>query len=332
MATKKLTGEEKSAILLLSMGEDAAAEVMKHLEPKEIRRLGGPMTELSDVTADLRSDVVEEFKSLSSSGEIGLEAKGYMKKILTKALGKEKAAQIIASLAAPEFSGLESLKWLDAKALARLVLVEHPQTAAVILAHLEPELASQALSLLPESMRLDVAHRLATIEEIPQDVLKDLSEVLEAELKVGVKSQAQQLGGVKFLADILNGMDKGVGNALTAGLAERNETLAESVKQLMFVFDDLAAVDDRGIQELLKEVAKEDLTLALRAAGESVKDAVFRNMSSRAVELLKDDMEAGGPVKLTEVEKAQRNILQVARKLEEEGRIVLGGKGGEEMV
>jgi flagellar motor switch protein FliG len=332
VATKKLTGEEKSAILLLSMGEDAAAEVMKHLEPKEIRRLGGPLTELSDVTHEVRNEVVAEFKSLAASGEMSVEAKGYMKKILTKALGKDKAAQIIASLAAPEFNGLESLKWLDAKALARLVTVEHPQTAAVILAHLEPELASQALSLLPESMRLDVAHRLATIEEIPQDVLKDLSEVLEAELKVGLKSQAQQLGGIKFLADILNGMDKGVGNALTAGLAERNETLAESVKQLMFVFDDLAGVDDRGIQELLKEVAKEDLTLALRAAGESVKEAVFRNMSSRAVELLKDDMDAGGPVKLTEVEKAQRNILQVARKLEEEGRIVLGGKGGEEMV
>ena len=290
------------------------------------------LTGLPRLTVDLRSEVVDEFQTMAANGELGIESKGYMKKILTKALGEEKAAQIIASLAAPEFAGLESLKWMDARALAHLVAVEHPQTAAVILAHLEPELASQALSLLPENMRLDVAHRLATIEEIPQDVLKDLSEVLEAELKIGLKSHAQQLGGVKFLADILNGMDKGLGNALTAGLSERSESLAESVKQLMFVFDDLVGVDDRGLQELLKEVAKEELTLALRAAGEPVKAALFKNMSSRAVELLKDDMEAGGPVKLAEVERAQRNILQVARKLEEEGRLVLGARSGEEMV
>jgi flagellar motor switch protein FliG len=170
------------------------------------------------------------------------------------------------------------------------------------------------------------------MEEIQPDVLKELSEVLESELKVGAKSQGQQLGGVKFLADLMNGLDKTSEQALTASLTERNAGLADSVRQLMFVFDDLAGVDDRGLQELLKEIAKEDLILALRAVGETVKDAIFRNMSSRAAELLKDDMEAGGPVRLSDVEKAQRNILQVARKLEEEGRIILGGKGGQEML
>lgn len=330
---RNLTGEEKAAVLLLSIGEDAAAEVMKHLEPKDIRRLGAPMTAFTDITPDLRHEVLEEFKALSSGGEITtVEGKGYMQKVLTKALGAEKATQILAALAAPEYRGLESIKWLDVKSIARLISVEHPQTAAVILAHLEADQASQALGLLPAQARLDIAYRLATMEEVPADVLKELSDVLEAELKIGAKAQGRQLGGVKFVAEIMNRLDKATEQALTSGLAERSATLADSVRQLMFVFDDLADVDDRGLQELLKEIAKEDLALALRAAGEPVKEAIFRNMSERAAEMLKDDMEASGPVKVSDVEKAQRNILQVARKLEDEGRIVLGGKGGQELL
>ena len=329
---KKLSGEEKAAVLLLTLGENTAAEVMKHLEPKDIRRLGGPMTTMSDLTPELRNEVLQEFRSMSSGAGEGIEGKEYMKKILTKALGQQKATQILSTLSTQEYTGLDSLKWLDSKAIERMVSAEHPQTAAVILAHLEAEQASQVLLLLPEAARVDIAYRLATMEEIQPDVLKELSEVLESELKVGAKSQGQQLGGVKFLADLMNGLDKTSEQALTASLTERNAGLADSVRQLMFVFDDLAGVDDRGLQELLKEIAKEDLILALRAAGETVKDAIFRNMSSRAAELLKDDMEAGGPVRLSDVEKAQRNILQVARKLEEEGRIILGGKGGQEML
>jgi flagellar motor switch protein FliG len=329
---KKLSGEEKAAVLLLTLGENAASEVMKHLEPKDIRRLGVPMTTMTDLTPELRNDVLQEFRSLSSLASEGVEGKDYMKKILTKALGQQKATQILSTLSSQEYAGLDSLKWLDSKAIERMVSAEHPQTAAVILAHLEADQASQVLLLLPEAARVDIAYRLATMEEIQPDVLKELSEVLESELKVGAKSQGQQLGGVKFLADLMNGLDKTSEQALTASLTERNAGLADSVRQLMFVFDDLAGVDDRGLQELLKEIAKEDLILALRAVGETVKDAIFRNMSSRAAELLKDDMEAGGPVRLSDVEKAQRNILQVARKLEEEGRIILGGKGGQEML
>jgi flagellar motor switch protein FliG len=331
--TKKLSGEEKAAVLLLTMGENAAAEVMKHLEPKDIRRLGGPMATLSDLTAELRNEVLQEFRTLSSgSAPAGADGKDYMKKILTKALGPQKATQLLSTISSQEYAGLDSLKWLDTKAIERMVSAEHPQTAAVILAHLEADQASQVMLLLSEQARVDIAYRLATMEEIQPDVLRELSEVLESELKVGVKSQGQQLGGVKFLADLMNGLDKTSGQALTASLTERNPVLADSVRQLMFVFDDLSGVDDRGLQELLKEIAKEDLILALRAASEAVKEAIFRNMSSRAAELLRDDMEVSGPVKLTEVEKAQRNILQVARKLEEEGRIILGGKGGQEML
>jgi flagellar motor switch protein FliG len=331
--SKKLSGEEKAAFLLLTMGENAAAEVMKHLEPKDIRRLGGPMATLSDLTTELRNEVLQEFRTLSSgSAPPGADGKDYMKKILTKALGPQKATQLLSTISTQEYAGLDSLKWLDTKAIERMVSAEHPQTAAVILAHLEAEQASQVMLLLSEQARVDIAYRLATMEEIQPDVLRELSEVLELELKVGVKSQGQQLGGVKFLADLMNGLDKTSGQTLTASLTERNPVLADSVRQLMFVFDDLSGVDDRGLQELLKEIAKEDLILALRAASELVKEAIFRNMSSRAAELLRDDMEVSGPVKLSDVEKAQRNILQVARKLEEEGRIILGGKGGQEML
>ena len=329
--SRKLTGEEKAAILMLTIGEDAASEVMKHLEPKDIRQLGVPMNELSDVTPSLRHEVVAEFQALSSDGDVSVEGKAYMKKILTKALGQDKATQLISSLSHPEYAGLESLKWLDPKAVAGLIAVEHPQTAAVIVAHMDPDQASLALALLPLQARQDIAYRLATMEEVQPEVLKELSDVLELEFKLGAKSQGQQLGGVKFLADVMNGLDKASEQALTAGIAEHNATLAESIRQLMFVFDDLSKVDERGLQELLKEIAKEDLTLALRGAGEAIKEAIFKNMSSRAAEMLRDDMEAGGPVKLSDVEKAQRNILQVARKLEDEGRIVLGGKGGQEV-
>ena len=329
---KKLSGEEKAAVLLFTMGENAAAEVMRHLEPKDIRRLGGPMTALSDLTPHLRNEVMREFRSMSSEAVEGVDGKDFMKKILTKALGQEKATQLLSTISAAEYAGLNSLKWLDSKALGRMVSAEHPQTAAVILAHLEADQASQVLLQLPESVRVDIAYRLATMEEIQPDVLKELSEVLELELKVGSKSQGQQLGGKKFLADMMNGLDNTTEQALIASLAERNAELADSVRQLMFVFDDLADVDDRGLQELLKEISKEDLVLALRGASERVKIAIFSNMSARAAELLKDDMEVGGPVRLSHVEKAQHNILQVARKLEEESRIILGGKGGEEML
>jgi flagellar motor switch protein FliG len=330
---RKLSGEQKAAVFLLSLGENAAAEVMKHLEPKDIRRLGVPMTALTELTYDVKNEVVQEFHTLSfGSGDTPIEGKTYMKKILTKALGPQKATQMMSSVPSEDYTGLESLKWLDPKAVARMIADEHPQTAAVIVAHLETEQASQVLNLLPETARLDIAYRLATLEEIQPDVLKELSDMLESELKLGAKSQGQQLGGPKFLADVMNGMEKAAEQALTASLAERNAELADAVRQLMFVFDDLAGVDDRGLQELLKEIAKEDLVLALRAASEPVKEAIFRNMSARAAELLRDDMEAGGPVKLSDVEKAQRNILQSARKLEEEGRIVLGGKGGQEML
>src|SRR5437660_9963995 len=195
---RKLTGEEKAAVLLLSLGENAAAEVMKHLEPKDIRRLGGAMTALSDTTPELRNEVMQEFRSMSWGEGEGVEGRDYMKKILTKALGAQKATQLLSSLSTTEeYAGLDLLKWLDSKALGRMVSAEHPQTAAVILAYLEADQASQVLLQLPEAARVDIVYRLATMEEIQPDVLKELSTVLESELKIAAEPQGKLLGGVK---------------------------------------------------------------------------------------------------------------------------------------
>lgn len=323
--TSKLSGEVKAAILLKALGEDAAAAVMRHLEPKEIRKVGLQLAELSNISREDEAEVMQEFQRAASTGAIGFEGKEYIRAILSKALGQEKAAHIMQSLTSVSYPGLESLKWLDARTVAGLLKVEHPQTIAVILAHLDPEQGSQVLAGLPEALRGDVALRLATMEEVQPEMLQHLSEALQESLRGSNGPRALAVGGAEVMAEILTRLDKATEDSIMAKLSERDPALAENIRALMFVFDDLVNVDDRGIQELLKEVSREDLPLALRAASPDVRDKIFRNMSSRAAEMLKDDMESRGPVKLSEVERAQQNILKLCRKLEEEGRIVLGG-------
>lgn len=326
---RKLSGKEKAAILLRTIGADAAAEVMRHLEPGDIRKIGAFMTELTDCSREEEETVIKEFSTALSAGAIGFEGKEYIRTILTKALGSEKAARIMESLTTTSYPGLESLKWLDPRSVAQIVKTEHPQTVAVILAHLDPEQGSEILAALPDAMRVDVALRLATLEDVQPDALKHLSDVLQEAVTVSGTGRAQSLGGAKATADLMARLEKSVENGIMAKLAERDPELAEMIRSLMFVFDDLVKVDDRGMQELLKEISKDDLALALRGAGPDVREKVLRNMSSRAGEMLKEDMEARGPVRVSEVEKAQQNILKVCRKLEEEGRLVVAGQGEE---
>lgn len=330
--TNRLTGEQKAAILLLTIGEDAAAAVMKHLSPTEIRKLGAHLAALSSISKEQEIEVIQEFKSAASGGEIGVEGRKYVKTVLDKALGSGKATQLMRSLTTETYPGIDTLKWMDAKAVANLLRVEHPQTIAVVLAHLDPEHASQVIALLPEGLRSDTLHRLATMDEVQPDTLQHLSEVLEEVLQDRSRPQSMSIGGTKVTADILNRLDKSNGGTIIAKLAERDAALADTIRSLMFVFDDLVKIDDRGIQELLKDVGKEELTLALRAANNPVKDKIFKNMSSRAAEGLREDMETKGPAKLTDIERAQQKILQTVRRLEEEGKIVVGGAGAEAMV
>ena len=328
---KSLTGEQKSAILLRAIGEDAAAQVMKQLNPKEIKKLGSFMQSTSQISKEEEDSVIADFKAVSARGEVQFEAKDFIKNILIKALGPEKAARIIEAMTRRNYPGLEALKWIDVKTIVQMVKIEHPQTVAVILAHLESEQASHVLAALPESMRDDVALRLATMEDVQPDILEELSETLQETMMASKGIGSHSIGGAEVMADILVRMDKVNENGIMARIAEKNQSLADAIRALMFVFDDLIKVDDRGIQELMKEISKEDLPLALRGANPDVKDKFFRNMSSRAAEMLKDDMEAKGPVRVADVEKAQQNILKVCRKLDEEGRIVVAS-GGEEMV
>ncbi|MEW6246995.1 MAG: flagellar motor switch protein FliG [Nitrospirota bacterium] len=326
---RKLTGEEKAVILLRAIGEDAAARVMKCLEPKEIRRIGASMKEMANIARDEEEEVIAEFEKASTSGEIGFAGREYVKTVLTKALGPEKAARVLESLTSASYPGLDMLKWVDSKTIVQLARVEHPQTVAVILAYMDPEQASQVLAGLPEAMRVDVALRLATMEEVRPEVLQELSDALQESLAANAGPGTMSVGGAEVIADILTRLDKSTESAIMAKITERDQMLADGIRALMFVFDDLIKLDDRSIQELLKEIGKDELPVALRGASPDVKERFFRNMSSRAAEMLKEDMEARGPVKLSDVEKAQQNILKICRKLEEEGRIVVAGFGEE---
>jgi flagellar motor switch protein FliG len=324
---RTLTGEQKAAILLMAIGEEAASHVMRYLDPKDIRRIGVHMTGISTIPKAEEQLVLKEFDAAAREGEISLEGKEYIRTVLQKALGNEKAARIMETLTATTYPGLEALKWLDAKSLAQLVRTEHPQTIAVILAYLDPEQGSQVLKLLPDHLRPDVTHRLATMDQVDPQVLQHLSEVLQETTLAGAGPRSESIGGPKLVADIIARLDKSTEGSIMEVIAQRAPTLADNIRALMFVFDDLIKLDDRAMQELMKEVSKDDLPLALKAASPDVRDKFFKNMSTRAAQMLQEDMEARGPVKLSEAEKAQQNILGVCKKLEQEGRIVIGGKG-----
>jgi flagellar motor switch protein FliG len=326
---KNLTGEQKAAILLRAIGEEAAAQVMKQLDPKEIKKLGGFMSGTAQISRDEEEAVISDFQAASASGGIQFQGKEFIKTVLMKALGPDKAARIIESMTQKSYPGLEALKWVDVKTLTQMLKVEHAQTIAVVLAHLESDQAGQVLAALPEDMRGDVALRLATMEEVQPEVLEELSETLQETLVAGKEMGAHSIGGAAVIANILMRMDKTNEGGIMSRISKKSQTLADNIRALMFVFDDIVKVDDRGIQELMKEISKEDLPVALRGANPDVKEKFFKNMSSRAAEMLKDDMEARGPVKVSDVERAQQNILKVCRKLEEEGRIVIAGVGEE---
>lgn len=325
----QLSGEQKSAILLRAIGEDAAALVMKSLDPKEIRKLGTFMSDTANITKEEELSVMEDFEKASAGGEVSFKGKEYIKNILTKALGPEKAARLLESMNSRVYPGLDALKWVDAKTVSQMLKIEHPQTISVVLANMESEQASQVLASLPTELRTDVALRLATMEEVQPEVLEELSASLQDLLIASTGVQALTVGGSQVIANILTRMDKNTEGGIMAKIAERNQTLADSIRALMFVFDDLIKLDDRGMQELLKEVSKEDLPVALRGASPDVKAKFLKNMSSRAAEMLQEDMDTRGPAKVSDVEHAQQNILKVCRKLEEDGRIVVMGEGEE---
>ncbi len=334
MAEEKQTGFEKAAILLLSLGEDVASEVMKNLEPKEIKMIGNYLSKNEKPEPVNVKAIMKEFCEVSKSPDGLLFGGGdYLRSVLTKAMGQDKADKIIENFdISSEGRGLESLKWIDPRGIGNLIKGEHPQTIALILAHLDSDQAGQVVTMLPDAVRADVIFRMATIESVSPLLIKEIEDVLTKQLLMGGNVMNKKLGGPEAVASILNNMDRTTEAAILSNIEQNYPDLAEKIRQMMFVFEDLNKVDDRGIQEILKEVSKEDLMLSLKGAGEELKAKFLKNMSTRAAQGIKEDMEAKGPVKLSEVEKSHQAILKIAKRLEEEGKIVLGGKGGEEVL
>ena len=324
-----LSGYEKSAIFLGALGEDAAAEVLKSLDVKDIGKITQHMTRLKKVSRDTVDNVLREVAENVSRGDIRVGGTEYVKKVLAKGLGEDSAAKIM-EMASKE-GPLESLRWVEAKTLVNFLVTEHPQTIALIICLLEPLQAAEVFSALPETVKGDVALRIASTDRIPEHAIEELREVLKGQLEMG-KNKGTKLGGTKAIAEILNQCDRSTEQTVLGKIEEQNNTLADSIRKLMFVFDDLVKVDDRGIQTILKETSTEDLSLALKTASEALKEKIFKNMSQRAAQILKEDMQTKGPVKVSDVEKAQQNIVKIARKLETEGKIILAGRGGEELV
>ncbi len=326
---QELTGAEKVSILLLALGEDVAPLVLKKMSEQEIQRISNYMSHMREVDTAAVEQVLTEFFGLTGSVE-GMVAGGtdYVKKLLIKALDPEKAEWILNNLSMPTMeTGLEALRWLDPKTIARFLRNEHPQTVAVIVAHLDPTQAGAVLSFLPPAVPADVLMRIAKLEHVPSGVIQELDKVLQRELRATGALETDPVGGIKSVADILNNVDQASEREIMSYIEETNAPLAEEIRQLMFVFEDLGSVDDRGMQTILREVANEDLKMALKTVSEELKGKILRNLSQRAAEMLREELEIMGPVRVSDVEKAQQKVTQVAKRLENEGKIMLGGKG-----
>jgi flagellar motor switch protein FliG len=324
-----MDGYEKAAIFLMTIGEDSASEIVKSLNVRDVGKLSAHMTRLKSVSKATVDDVLREAKGMVSTGDMYFGGDEFVKKVLSKGLGEEGASKImeIASKEGP----LDSLKWVDPRTLSNFLLSEHPQTAALIISLLEPVQAAEVVSLLPNDLKSDVSMRIATTEMIPESAIEELKDVLKGQLDMS-RGKNKKLGGTKKIAEILNFCERSTEQLVLEKIEEQKPEVADSIRKFMFVFDDLVRVDDKGIQMILKETTTEELCLALKTASESLKEKIFRNMSQRAGQILKEEIQAKGPVRISDVEKSQQNIVKVARRLEAEGKIVMAGRGGEEIV
>ena len=329
MDAEKIPPIERASILLLTIGEEAAATILKQMGPKEVQRIGTAMAGLADVKRERVAAVFSAFiTEMTSSTGFGVGADGYVRNMLTKALGPDKAAGIIDRiLLGNNTQGLDTLKWMDARAISDVIKQEHPQIQAIVIAYLEGDLSAEVLSYLPDSMRLDIVVRVAKLDTVQPDALIELNNILERQFSGSSSTQKRRIGGAKVAADIMTHLDGAVESGLMQSLSAVDEELAVTIQDLMFVFGDLMDLDDRGMQLLLREIAGETLVVALKGADEDLREKIFNNMSARAAELLRDDLEVLGPTKVSDVEAAQREILLVARRMAETGEVVLGGTG-----
>ena len=327
-------GLERSAILLLTLGEELAAEVFKHLSPKEVHRIGEAMTRIRTVPRERVGEVLVQFQAeAGNNSSLVADNDEYVKTVLRKALGEERAGLLINRiLQGSDTSGIEGLKWMDSESVAELVRNEHPQIIASILVHLERDHAGEILAKLTPRVRSEVVVRIATLDSIQPNALRELNDVLSHVLAGADKLKKAALGGSKVAAEILNGVGSKLESELLDSVRETDEDLAQAIQDQMFTFEDVIKLDDRAIQTVLREVAGDGLVIALKGASAEVREKVLKNMSQRAAEGLREDLESRGPVRVSEVEAEQKEILKTVRRLVDEGQIQLPGGGDDQFI
>lgn len=327
-------GTESAAILLMSLGEEEASEVFKHLTPKEVQALGETIAKLKIIKRAQVEEVLDKFDAVAEThSTLVTDTDEYVRAVLRKALGDDKANLLLERiLQGGDVSSIESLKWMDASSVAELLRNEHPQIIAAILAHLDYDQTSSVLKLFSERGRNEVLIRIATLDGIQPQALKDLNEVMSQILAGGERMKKSSLGGAKLAAEIINMMGSSVESSVLDYIREADSDLAQRIMDNMFTFEDVNKIDDRGVQAMLKEVQTESLIIALKGAGAELREKIFRNMSARAAEALREDLESRGPVRLSEVEAEQKEMLKIVRRLVDEGQITIAGGGDDQFV
>ncbi|MFL2649787.1 MAG: flagellar motor switch protein FliG [Alphaproteobacteria bacterium] len=331
---EKLNNTQKCAILMMLLGEEEASEILKNLGPKEVQQLGKEMYNVQGLDQDTVNQVLDEFLTvIKQQTDLGMGSSNYIKNVMTKALGENKAQSVLGRITPTESNKpIEILDWMDARSVAELISDEHPQIMALIISYLEAGVAADVLVLLPEDVQSDIIHRIATLETVQPDALAELERVMQLKFKTNTSLRASSVGGVKAAASIMNYTKQNMEQRVMKNLGEKDRNLAKEIQESMFTFDTLILMDDRSMQTLLRNVDQEILIIALKGTDDALKDKIFSSMSQRAAANIKDEMEVLGPIRLTEVQEAQKAIINVARTMSDEGSIVLAGRGGDDFV
>ena len=336
---KEFSGPEKAAVLLMSLGEDAASKVLSHMDEREIQNIGNYMASLGEVDAKEMDNINKEFFDMVSFGMGGLGVSGvdFLRNTLSKALDPEKAEEIINNVTLPgdEMTlggGIDTVRSLEPQVISSFLINEHPQTAAIILAHLDPQVASKAIAELPEENRTEIMYRLATLERVTPTVIRELDESLQQEFRSSGVVSGNKLGGVDIVAKMMGGLDRTTEQAILTEMDEVDQPMADQIRALRFTFEDILKIDDPGIQLILKEINQEDLLVGLKTASDELKEKLFTNMSERGAMMMKDDLESLGPTKISDVEKGQQKVIAVIKKLEEDGKVSVGGGSGDDQL
>ncbi|MDF1588160.1 MAG: flagellar motor switch protein FliG [Gammaproteobacteria bacterium] len=331
---RTLTGTEKAAVFLRSIGEAEAAAVLKHMNPKEVQKVGQAMAMLTNVSREEVQGVLDNFiATVEEQTGLGIGSHDYVRSMLVNALGEDKASSVLDRiLSGGNTTGLEQLKWMDARGIYEVIKLEHPQIIAIVCSFLEPDQSAQVLSMFPERDQANILLRISTLDGVQPSALSELNEILEKQFSGNAGSQSATVGGLKTAADILNFVEGSLSAAIMEKIKETEPDLGQNIEDLMFVFDNLIDLDDRGFQTLMREIQTDQLQLALKGTDEALKEKFLKNMSQRAAEMMRDDLEAMGPVRVSDVEAAQKTILAAARVLSDKGEIMLGGGGGDEFL